>query len=65
MALGWKVLLPLSLALIFIAAAGILLQQEFGGIYFYAGVPLASILAGFIAIGMVDRTLRRKEHARA
>ncbi len=65
MAFGWKVLLPLSLALIFIAATGILLGQQFGMIYFYIGVPLVSLLAGLIAIGMVDRTLRRKEYARA
>jgi NADH-quinone oxidoreductase subunit H len=65
MAFGWKVLLPLSLALIFIVAAGILVGQEFGMLYYYIGVPLASLLAGFIAIGMVDRTLRRKEYARA
>jgi NADH-quinone oxidoreductase subunit H len=65
MAFGWKILLPLSLSLIFITATGILLGQQLGKLYFYAGVPLASLLAGFIAIGMVDRTLRRKEYARA
>jgi NADH-quinone oxidoreductase subunit H len=65
MAFGWKILLPLSLALIFIMATGILLAQKLGKLYYFAGVPLVSLLAGLIAIGMVDRTLRRKEHARA
>ena len=65
MAFGWKILLPLSLVLIFITATGILLSQKYGLGYYYWGIPLGSLLAGLIAIGMVDRTLRRKEYARA
>jgi NADH-quinone oxidoreductase subunit H len=64
MAFGWKVLLPLSLALIFLTASGILLAQEVNP-WFRWGIPLTSLLAGFIAIFGMYQTLRRKEHARA
>jgi NADH-quinone oxidoreductase subunit H len=64
MAFGWKVLLPLSLALIFITAVCILLAQQVNGLLVWV-TPVASIVAGLVAIGMVYRTLRRKEYARA
>lgn len=65
MAFGWKVLLPLSLAVVFITAVGILLAQEFNSIWYLALVPVLSLLAGAIAVVMVDRALRRKLYERA
>jgi NADH-quinone oxidoreductase subunit H len=64
MAFGWKILLPLSLALIFLTASGILLAQEVDPLFRWA-IPLASLVAGFVAILGMYQTLRRKEHARA
>jgi NADH-quinone oxidoreductase subunit H len=62
MAFGWKVLLPLSLALAFISAVGVLLAQDVNPALIWL-VPLASIITGFLAIGFVDRSLRRKAYA--
>jgi NADH-quinone oxidoreductase subunit H len=62
MAFGWKVLLPLSLALVFITAVGIILAQQQPNLIFF--VPLVSLLAAGVAVAMVDRTLRRKDYAR-
>jgi NADH-quinone oxidoreductase subunit H len=64
MAFGWKILLPLSLALIFLTASGILLAQEVNPLFRW-GIPLVSLLAGSFAILGMYQTLRRKEHARA
>jgi hypothetical protein len=33
--------------------------------FYYVGIPVASLLAGVLAIALVYRTLRRKEYARA
>ncbi len=65
MAFGWKVMLPLSLALIFISATFILLADQYKNNLLLAGIPVVSILAGVLAVGLVYRTLRRKEYARA
>jgi NADH-quinone oxidoreductase subunit H len=62
MALGWKVLLPLSLAIVFITAAGILLADQFGPAFIWT-IPLVSLLAGAVAVGMIDRSIRRKNYA--
>jgi NADH-quinone oxidoreductase subunit H len=64
MSFGWKILLPLSLALIFITAVGILLAQQVNSVLLWT-VPAFSLLAGFVAIALTYRTLRRKEYARA
>jgi NADH-quinone oxidoreductase subunit H len=64
MAFGWKILLPLSLALVFLTATGILLAQEVNQWFMWA-IPIVSLVAGFIAILGMYQTLRRKEHARA
>jgi NADH-quinone oxidoreductase subunit H len=64
MAFGWKILLPLSLALIFVTACGILLAQEVNT-WFQWGIPLVSLVAAFIAVLGINQSLRRKEHARA
>ena len=59
MAFGWKVLLPLSIAIVFITALGILLQDKFGAIYIWT-VPVLSIVAGLITVLLVNISLRRK-----
>jgi NADH-quinone oxidoreductase subunit H len=63
MEFGWKVLLPLSLAAIFITATGILLSQQVtpGLIWI---VPVVSLLVAGIAVALIDRSLRRKEYER-
>jgi NADH-quinone oxidoreductase subunit H len=59
MAFGWKVLLPLSLAVVVITALGILLADQFGPIYIWT-IPALSVLAGLIAVLLVNQSLRRK-----
>jgi NADH-quinone oxidoreductase subunit H len=58
MALGWKVLIPLSLAVVFITAVGILVESSW--VIFFL-----SILVGLIAVTVVYRDLRRKAYERA
>jgi NADH-quinone oxidoreductase subunit H len=65
MAFGWKVLLPLSLVLIFITATFILLAQQSNNNLLLAGIPVVSLLVGLGTVILVYRTLRRKEYARA
>jgi len=64
MAFGWKILLPLSLAIVFITALGVLLVDEFGNNLYLGVVPLASLAAGLVAIVVVDRALRRNVYER-
>ena len=60
---GWKVLLPLALAMVFITAAGILLGQEISPWFLWLMTPILSLLAGWFASLMVDRAIRRKNYA--
>jgi hypothetical protein len=62
MALGWKVLLPLALVIVFITATGIVLAETYGQ-YFMWLIPVLSVMAGLIAVAMIDRALRRKTYA--
>lgn len=64
MAFGWKVLLPLSLALTFITAVGILLVQELGNPLFIWGVPVLSTICALVAVAFIYGDLRRKSHGR-
>jgi len=64
MSFGWKVLLPLCLALAFITAMGILLVQELGNPLLIWGVPILSIISIFVAVAFINRDLRRKSHGR-
>ena len=73
MSFGWKVLLPLSLAVAFITAVGILLQDLYPlviplGIFdlpvYIALIPVLSIAGLMIAVGFIYRDLRRKSHGR-
>jgi NADH-quinone oxidoreductase subunit H len=65
MSFGWKVLVPLSLAIVFITATGILLEQEFNNPLFFWAIPFVSIIAALIAVAMIYRELRRKAYERA
>ena len=65
MAFGWKVLLPLSLAIVFITAAGILLAQELNNPMLIWTIPVASTMVGLFAVVMIYRELRRKAYERA
>ncbi len=65
MAFGWKVLLPLSLAIAFITAAGILLAELYDNRLYFWAIPVVSILAGLFTVAMIYRELRRKAYERA
>lgn len=64
MSFGWKILLPLSLAIVFITATGILLAQELNNQWFYRSIPVLSIISLLVAIAFINRDLRRKSHGR-
>ncbi len=59
MMLGWKVLLPLSIATVAVTGAGIVLADQFGSIYVWS-IPVLSILAGAVAVLLLNDSLRRK-----
>lgn len=65
MAFGWKILLPLSLAIAFITASGIILSDYFDSRLFFWAIPVVSILIGLFTVAMVYRELRRKADERA
>ncbi len=60
---GWKILLPLALAVIFITAVGILLAANVNPLLIWV-IPVASLLVAGIAVIVIDRSLRRKDYAR-
>jgi len=62
MALGWKILLPLALVVVFITAVGILLAQDIKPWLLWI-TPFLSLFAGWVATLMVDRAIRRKNYA--
>jgi NADH-quinone oxidoreductase subunit H len=59
MAFGWKVLLPVSIAVVIVTAIGVLLAQELGSIYIWS-IPALSIVAGLAAVLALGQSLRRK-----
>jgi NADH-quinone oxidoreductase subunit H len=65
MTFGWKILLPLSIAIAFITASGILLADVYKNQLYFWAIPIVSILAGLFAVAMVSRELRRKAYERA
>jgi NADH-quinone oxidoreductase subunit H len=65
MAFGWKVLLPLSLAIAFITAAGILLFELYKSPLYFWAIPVVSSAIGLFTVVMVYRELRRKAYERA
>jgi NADH-quinone oxidoreductase subunit H len=64
MAFGWKVLLPLSLVVLFITATGILLAQELNNQIYIYSIPVLSIISAMVAVGLIYRSLRRKSNGR-
>jgi NADH-quinone oxidoreductase subunit H len=65
MAFGWKVLLPLSLAIAFITAAGVLLAEELNNPIWIWSIPVVSAFVGLFTVVMIYRELRRKAYERA
>jgi NADH-quinone oxidoreductase subunit H len=64
MAFGWKVLLPLSLAIAFITAAGVLLAEQVNPILIWS-IPVVSALIGAFTVVMIYYELRRKSYEHA
>ncbi len=64
MAFGWKVLLPVSLVLVFITALGVILSNNDFNNPLISIIPAGSIVVGLIAVAAIDRALRRKDYAR-
>ena len=64
MAFGWKVLLPLSLAIAFITAAGVLLAEQLNPLWIWS-IPVVSAVVGLFTVVMIYRELRRKAYERA
>lgn len=66
MALGWKIFLPLTLALCFITAVGILLADLYNPLYYWS-IPVLSIISFLIATVVIYRDLttpkRKKPYA--
>ncbi len=65
MSFGWKVMLPLSLAITFITATGIVLADQFHNQLYFWAIPFVSILIGLFTVVMIYRELRRKAYERA
>jgi len=65
MAFGWKILLPLSLAITFITATGIVLQELSGNPLYFWAIPFVSIAVGLFTVLIVYRDLRRLPYERA
>jgi hypothetical protein len=65
MSFGWKVMLPLSLAITFVTASGILLYEMYDNLLYYWAIPVVSIAIGLITVVFVYRELRRKAYERA
>jgi NADH-quinone oxidoreductase subunit H len=65
MAFGWKVILPLSLATVFITAAGILLADVTKNEAWMLFIPAASVVAALIPVVGIYRALRRHSYGRA
>jgi NADH-quinone oxidoreductase subunit H len=65
MSFGWKVMLPISLAITFITATGIILAKELNNQLYFWAIPVVSIIVGLFTVVMVYRELRRKAYERA
>ena len=59
MALGWKVMLPLAIALVIITAVGLVLADQVSPVLIWT-VPVLSLVAGAVAVLSVNYSLRRK-----
>jgi len=65
MSFGWKVMVPLSLAIVFITATGILLADQFNNDMWLLTIPVASIIVGVIPVVTIYRAIRRLSYGRA
>jgi len=65
MAFGWKIMLPLSLAITFVTATGILLADLLNNQLYYWAIPVVSVIIGLFIVVFIYRTLRRLPHERA
>ena len=65
MSFGWKIMLPISLAITFITATGILLAQELNNQLYFWAIPVVSTIVGLFTVVMIYRELRRKAYERA
>ena len=65
MSFGWKVLVPLSLAIVFITATGILLVDQFNNPLLIWTIPVASMIVGLIPVVLIYLSLRRLAYGRA
>lgn len=65
MSFGWKVLVPLSLAIVFITATGILLAEETQNEMWMWAIPAASVMVGLIPVVTIYRALRSLSYGRA
>jgi NADH-quinone oxidoreductase subunit H len=65
MSFGWKILLPLSLAITFVTATGIVLADYYHNQWYYRAIPVVSIIMGLFTVVMVYRELRRLPYERA
>jgi len=63
MGFGWKIMLPLSLALVFVTAVGIVLGNAFGPWGQWGFTFFVSLVVFWVFTLGVDRALRRKAHA--
>ncbi len=63
MSFGWKVLLPLALAVVFITAIGILVAEHYENNWYLGIITVLSVIAGWIATLGVNRAIRRKAYA--
>ena len=59
MSFGWKVLLPLAIAIVLVTAVGILLAQQLGPIWQWS-IPILSLLVGGVMLLLVNESLRNK-----
>ena len=63
MSFGWKVMLPLSLAVVVIGAIGIMLGASFGAVVQTLFTCVVSLLVAYLFTLAIDRALTRKLHA--
>ncbi|MBC7877993.1 MAG: NADH-quinone oxidoreductase subunit NuoH [Anaerolineales bacterium] len=64
MAFGWKILLPLSLVVVFITATGIVFVDKYHSQLYFWSIPVLSIFSAMVAVMFIYRDLRRKSHGR-
>jgi len=65
MSFGWKVLVPLSLAIVFITATGVLLAEQTKNELWMWAIPVTSVIVGLIPVVAIFRALRRLSYGRA